>query len=145
MDLLQQQQARRQDLLATLRHMEGVKGTDDSELFWLQQYQRLLETSSHQLSQVVRAVDGKLQQALTVNGVIHFLPLLAHKVLSRDDIALINDDDLRKVSNVSFLNRLKTGVHTVCFPGIFEVCTVACVVDTDTVISRYDKGHRTVA
>uniref|UniRef100_A0A1L8DSD9 Putative e3 ubiquitin-protein ligase lrsam1 n=1 Tax=Nyssomyia neivai TaxID=330878 RepID=A0A1L8DSD9_9DIPT len=72
-DLLAQQEQRRQQLLDTLAYMENAR--DDRQDFWLFHYQRLLDAQPEELE--FQSVDPLLGYNFLVNGVVHCLPFLS--------------------------------------------------------------------
>ncbi|CAO1357595.1 unnamed protein product [Diamesa serratosioi] len=91
LDLMHQQDLRKQQLLETLSSMENQKTDDD---FWLLQYQKLLD--SRELMQTASSsIDPLLGYNFLMNGVIHVLPFLL-KIWQNKEHSLeaITDDDL---------------------------------------------------
>ncbi|XP_059616470.1 E3 ubiquitin-protein ligase LRSAM1-like [Phlebotomus argentipes] len=73
MDLLGQQEQRRQQLQDTLAFMENSR--DDRQDFWLLHYQRLLDAQPEELE--FHSLDPLLGYNFLLNGVVHCLPFLS--------------------------------------------------------------------
>ncbi|XP_066256421.1 E3 ubiquitin-protein ligase LRSAM1-like isoform X2 [Euwallacea similis] len=93
MDLLEQQRERRSQLLSTLQTMEDSI-CDNSEDFWLRQYQQLLEKLPQGLSHAQKNIDPRLAEMLLANGVLHCLPFLAKLTQSQSNTKSITELDL---------------------------------------------------
>jgi E3 ubiquitin-protein ligase LRSAM1 len=94
LDLMEQQEKRKGQLLETLVNLENQRTEDD---FWLIQYQKLLDQRGvMQNSQA--SIDPALGYNFLLNGVIHVVPFLL-KIWSRKDFRLekVCDDDLKSV------------------------------------------------
>lgn len=91
LDLMEQQDKRKKQLLDTLSCMEDQKTVDD---FWLMQYQKLIDTRGI-IQSASASIDPELGYNFLVNGVIHVVPFLL-KIWQRKDFQLENvtDDDL---------------------------------------------------
>lgn len=91
LDLMEQQDKRKQQLRATLLDMENQKTEDD---FWLMQYQKLLD-SRGVMQSMQASLDPALGYNLLLNGVIHVVPFLL-KIWQKKDFELENvtDEDL---------------------------------------------------
>ncbi|KAH1010837.1 hypothetical protein HUJ05_005079 [Dendroctonus ponderosae] len=124
-DLLAQQKERRAQLLSTLQIMEE-HSAEDSEDFWLRQYQRLLEKYSkltrflwvpyvnsvvfrlpEGLSQAQRNIDPKLAEMLLANGVLHCLPFLAKLTQCQSNTKSITEQHLLEAGVKIPADRLK--------------------------------------
>ncbi|XP_015834275.2 E3 ubiquitin-protein ligase LRSAM1 isoform X2 [Tribolium castaneum] len=103
MDLLDQQKARRDQLLSTLQNLEEFNNSDD---FWLKQYQSLLEKLPEGLSEAQKNMDPLLAQALLLNGVINCLPFLASLMQCQCNVAKITESDLKEVGIVNKSDRV---------------------------------------
>uniref|UniRef100_A0A1B0D9J5 Uncharacterized protein n=1 Tax=Phlebotomus papatasi TaxID=29031 RepID=A0A1B0D9J5_PHLPP len=90
-DLLGQQEQRRQQLLDTLAFMENSR--NDRQDFWLLHYQRLLDAQPEELE--FHSVDPLLGYNFLLNGVVHCLPFLS-RLWHNKAIAIenITEDDL---------------------------------------------------
>ena len=91
LDLMNQKDLRKQQLLETLSSMENHKTDDD---FWLLQYQKLLD--SRELMQTASSsIDPLLGYNFLMNGVVHVLPFLL-KIWQNKEHSLeaITDEDL---------------------------------------------------
>lgn len=94
LDLMEQQEKRKNQLLETLADMENQRTEDD---FWLIQYQKLLDQRG--IMEVSQAsIDPALGYNFLLNGVIHVVPFLL-RIWNRKDFCLekVNDDDLKSV------------------------------------------------
>lgn len=91
LDLMEQQDKRKNELRQTLLDMENQKTEDD---FWLMQYQKLLDTRGVMQS-MHATLDTALGYNLLLNGVIHVVPFLL-KIWKKKDFCLenVNDEDL---------------------------------------------------
>uniref|UniRef100_A0AAR5Q0B5 RING-type domain-containing protein n=1 Tax=Dendroctonus ponderosae TaxID=77166 RepID=A0AAR5Q0B5_DENPD len=105
-DLLAQQKERRAQLLSTLQIMEE-HSAEDSEDFWLRQYQRLLEKLPEGLSQAQRNIDPKLAEMLLANGVLHCLPFLAKLTQCQSNTKSITEQHLLEAGVKIPADRLK--------------------------------------
>ncbi|XP_046608237.1 E3 ubiquitin-protein ligase LRSAM1-like isoform X4 [Neodiprion virginianus] len=77
MDLLQQQENRRQQLIETINQIAQQQHTDSSRRgsqFWLMQYQSLMETRPQGL---LETLEPMLVRHLAIAGVMHCLPFLS--------------------------------------------------------------------
>lgn len=92
LDLMDQQEKRKHQLLETLSVMEDQRTEDD---FWLIQYQKLLDQRGvMQHSQA--SIDPVLGFNFLLNGVVHVVPFLL-KIWNKKDFSLdrVSDDDLK--------------------------------------------------
>lgn len=91
LDLMEQQDRRKNELRQTLLDMENQKTEDD---FWLIQYQKLLD-SRGVMQSAQASIDPVLGYNLLLNGVIHVVPFLL-KVWNKKEFSLetVKDDDL---------------------------------------------------
>lgn len=92
LDLMDQQELRKNQLLQTLSDMENQKTDDD---FWLIQYQKLLDQRGV-LQKAQASIDPVLGYNFLLNGVIHVVPFLL-KIFNTKGFTLENvtDDDLQ--------------------------------------------------
>lgn len=92
LDLMEQQDKRKQQLRETLLDMENQKTEDD---FWLMQYQKLLD-SSGVMQSMQASLDPALGYNLLLHGVIHVVPFLL-KIWQKKDFQLecVTDEDLK--------------------------------------------------
>lgn len=94
MDLLNQQEKRKQELLDTLLCMELQKENEQQD-FWLLQYQKLLDSQPDDVSFKSTSIDPLLGYNFLVNGVVHCIPFLSKMWQStKCDIADLTDTDL---------------------------------------------------
>lgn len=91
LDLMEQQDKRKNELRQTLLDMENQKTDDD---FWLIQYQKLLD-SRGVMQSAQATLDTELGYNLLLHGVVHVIPFLM-KIWNKKDFSLenIKDDDL---------------------------------------------------
>lgn len=92
LDLMEQQEKRKHQLLDTLSAMENQRTEDD---FWLIQYQKLLDQREvMQNSQA--SIDPLLGYNFLLNGVVHVVPFLL-KIWNKKDFNLdrVSDEDLK--------------------------------------------------
>ncbi|GAB0093840.1 E3 ubiquitin-protein ligase LRSAM1 [Sergentomyia squamirostris] len=90
-DLLGQQEQRRQQLLDTLASMENSR--NDRQDFWLLHYQRLLDDQPEELE--FQSVDPLLGYYFLLNGVVHCLPFLSKLWQNKQKtIDTITEEDL---------------------------------------------------
>ncbi|KAK9877237.1 hypothetical protein WA026_016981 [Henosepilachna vigintioctopunctata] len=82
MDLLDQQDIRRSEILDTLKSLEE-NWDKQSQDYWLKQYGDLLQRTPEGLREAQKNIDPLLGEALLMNGVIHCLPYLS-KILQGD-------------------------------------------------------------
>lgn len=75
-DLLNQQQERRAQLISTLNEMEQMENSRND--FWLLQYQQLLDRRPDLSNDVQKNIDPTFAHELLVAGLIHYLPFLAN-------------------------------------------------------------------
>lgn len=94
MDLLKQQDQRKQQLLDTLKMIEQQKEGEHTD-FWLMQYQKLLDNRPAEITSDTASVDPILGYQFLENGVVHCLPFLS-KIWQNPDkeLASVCDQDL---------------------------------------------------
>lgn len=76
LDLLEQQEKRREELLDTIKHIEEYRDTSPtrrSSLFWLMQYQSLMDARPQGL---LETLEPTLVRHVAIAGVLHCLPFL---------------------------------------------------------------------
>jgi len=95
LDLMEQQDKRKRQLIDTLTCMENQKTEDD---FWLMQYQKLLDSRSGAMQTASAGIDPLLGYNFLLNGVIHVVPFLL-KIWQRKDfqLELVTDNALQDV------------------------------------------------
>lgn len=91
-DLLEQQESRRTQLIETLQAMEKEKKTSSD--FWLIRYQQLLESVPSQFISSQQQLDPILANYLLQEGVIHCLPFLVLWISSKHELKNLNNDML---------------------------------------------------
>lgn len=104
MDLLDQQQIRRSEILSTLENLEK-KWDKVSEDYWLNQYHELLSRTPGGILNAQKNLNPKLAEHLLVNGVIHCLPYIARLIQIGCDINNINEVVLIEAGLSSELDR----------------------------------------
>uniref|UniRef100_A0A8D8FLV8 E3 ubiquitin-protein ligase LRSAM1 n=1 Tax=Culex pipiens TaxID=7175 RepID=A0A8D8FLV8_CULPI len=94
MDLLKQQDQRKQQLLDTLKIIERQKEGEQTD-FWLLQYQKLLDHQPVEITQDSASIDPILGYQFLENGVVHCLPFLSKIWQNRDkELSSVTDGDL---------------------------------------------------
>uniref|UniRef100_A0A1Q3G387 Putative e3 ubiquitin-protein ligase lrsam1 n=1 Tax=Culex tarsalis TaxID=7177 RepID=A0A1Q3G387_CULTA len=94
MDLLKQQDQRKQQLLDTLKIIERQKEGEQTD-FWLLQYQKLLDHQPAEITQDSASLDPILGYQFLENGVVHCLPFLSKIWQNRDkELSSVTDGDL---------------------------------------------------
>lgn len=94
MDLLDQQNIRRTQLLTTIQSLEDCNPS--AEDFWLRQYQRLLDNLPSGLSEAQKNITPALAETLLLAGVIHCLPFLAKWAHDENELLNVTEDDLKE-------------------------------------------------
>ncbi|XP_058830179.1 E3 ubiquitin-protein ligase LRSAM1-like [Topomyia yanbarensis] len=94
MDLLKQQDQRKQQLLETLKVIEQQQESEQTD-FWLMQYQKLLDHQPSEITKDTASVDPILGYQFLENGAVHCLPFLSKIWQNRDkELSSINEHDL---------------------------------------------------
>lgn len=94
LDLLEQQSKRKKELFDTLLCLE-MQRENETQDFWLLQYQKLLDSQPGDLSFRSTSIDPMLGYNFLVNGVVHCIPFLSKLWQSENfSICDITDDDL---------------------------------------------------
>ncbi|XP_058460230.1 E3 ubiquitin-protein ligase LRSAM1-like [Malaya genurostris] len=94
MDLLKQQDQRKQQLLETLKIIEQQKEGEQTD-FWLLQYQKLLDRQPSEITNDTASIDPILGYQFLENGAVHCLPFLSKIWQNRDkELCSINEQDL---------------------------------------------------
>lgn len=105
MDLLKQQDQRKQQLLETLKIIERQKKDEQTD-FWLLQYQKLLDHQPSEITNDTASIDPILGYQFLENGVVHCLPFLSKIWQNRDkELASLTDQDLVGAGVQSALDR----------------------------------------
>lgn len=105
MDLINQQNERRSQLLSTLQALDENKEAAIED-FWLRQYQGLLNRLPVGLSEAQKNLDPNLCQDLLMAGVLHCLPFLAKLIqCTEGNLTKITDDDLLQCGIESDMDR----------------------------------------
>lgn len=96
MDLMEQQQQRKSELMSTLEKMEANRD-GDTDHYWLLQYQRVLDHMAPEQWLQVLTIDPRLGHLFLLYGVIHCLPFL-YKVWRdiQTNITSVTDDQLKE-------------------------------------------------
>ncbi|XP_065161906.1 E3 ubiquitin-protein ligase LRSAM1-like isoform X1 [Atheta coriaria] len=102
LELLDQQNARRGELMSTLHDLERINQEKD-EGFWMRQYQALLDRMPEGLAEMQKSVNAHFVELLLMEGVLHYLPLLAK--LQIDDSTAIDEDTLKSVGITNGIDR----------------------------------------
>lgn len=103
-DLLDQQDQRKKQLLFTLQMMEEEQKEHDKD-FWLLQYQHLMDAQPSDVRNQTVVIDAQLGYQFLINNVVHLMPFLS-KVLKEKDLTEITNEDLENVGIKSKTNRL---------------------------------------
>lgn len=92
-DLFSQQNKRRQQLVNTLKDMEteSCRSSD----FWLQSYQKLMDSAPKKLLDVTKSLDPVLANYLLQEGVMHCLPFLVKFLFSNESLTAITSGKLK--------------------------------------------------
>lgn len=90
-DLLEQQEKRRAQLLETINQIEQQRDQSSSRLFWLMQYQSLMEMRPQGL---LEGLEPTLVRHIAIAGALHCLPFLS--TLSTI-LPHVTDDDLKSI------------------------------------------------
>ncbi|XP_055534404.1 E3 ubiquitin-protein ligase LRSAM1-like [Wyeomyia smithii] len=94
MDLLKQQDIRKQQLLETLKIIEKQKEGEQTD-FWLMQYQKLLDHQPTEITNDTASIDPILGYQFLENGVVHCLPFLSKIWQNREkELSSVNEQDL---------------------------------------------------
>ncbi|KAL3285366.1 hypothetical protein HHI36_019474 [Cryptolaemus montrouzieri] len=99
MDILEQQDIRRSEILDTLKTLEA-NWDKQSQDYWLKQYQALLSRTPEGINKAQNNIDPILGEALLMNGVIHCLPFLA-RIMQNDYKLEFVDEKVLLESGVS--------------------------------------------
>lgn len=94
LDLLDQQEKRREELLDTIKHIEEYRDTNPtrrSSLFWLMQYQSLMEARPQGL---LETLEPTLVRHVAIAGALHCLPFLTTLPAM---LPHINDEQLKAI------------------------------------------------
>lgn len=76
LDLMEQQSARKRELLDTLVCLESQRENEQRD-FWLLQYQKLLDAQPGEQSFRATSIDPMLGYNFLLNGVVHCIPFLS--------------------------------------------------------------------
>lgn len=95
LDLMEQQSARKRELLDTLGRLESQRENEQRD-FWLLQYQKLLDAQPGEQSFRATSIDPMLGYQFLLNGVVHCIPFLSRLWQSEkyNNIMDITDADL---------------------------------------------------
>ncbi|XP_043474861.1 E3 ubiquitin-protein ligase LRSAM1-like isoform X2 [Leptopilina heterotoma] len=102
LDLLEQQEKRREELLDTIKHIEEYRDTSPtrrSSLFWLMQYQSLMDARPQGL---LETLEPTLVRHVAIAGVLHCLPFLTTLPSMLPDI---DDEQLKAIGINSDVDR----------------------------------------
>lgn len=94
LDLLDQQEKRKEQLFNTLKAIE-IQNEENRQDYWLIQYQKLLDSQPQEMSlNTSNSIDPKLGLNFLLNGVVHCLPFLP-KLFKEYELTDITDGHLR--------------------------------------------------
>lgn len=93
-DLLEQQNKRRRQLVQTLKEIENE--TDQTTDFWLNNYQKLIDSAPKTLLDIGKVLDPQLANILLQEGVIHCLPFLVKFLFSEESLLEITEEKLKE-------------------------------------------------
>ena len=96
MTLMDQKEARQAELSARLTELEKHK-SEETDNYWLIQYQKLLDAKPKGLLEAEKAVDPELKELLVKAGAEDYMPVLAMKDINRKQISFMNDKQLSEV------------------------------------------------
>ena len=114
MTLMDQKEARQAELSARLTELEKHK-SEETDNYWLIQYQKLLDAKPKGLLEAEKAVDPELKELLVKAGAEDYVPVLAMKDINRKQISFMNDKQLSEVITIQFI------FHYI------EICIIAMV------------------
>lgn len=103
-ELLDQQDQRKKQLLFTLQMMEEEQKEHDKD-FWLLQYQHLMDAQPTDVLNQTVEIDAQLGYQFLINNVVHLMPFLS-KILKERNLNEITNEDLENVGIKSETNRL---------------------------------------
>ena len=96
MSLMDQKEARQAELSARLNELEKHK-SQETDNYWLIQYQKLLDAKPKGLLEAEKAIDPDLKEVLVKAGAEEYVPILAMKDVNKKQVAYMNDKQLSEV------------------------------------------------
>lgn len=105
LDLMEQQSARKRELLDTLGRLESQRENEQRD-FWLLQYQKLLDAQPGDQSFRATSIDPMLGYNFLLNGVVHCIPFLS-RLWQTDNFNIMNitDNDLIEAGIKDYADR----------------------------------------
>lgn len=86
--------------MEALARMEGFRNSgENTGSFWLEQYQRLLDSKSHQLVESLKSFDPDLVHEIFLHGVFHLLPLIVELINTTEDLEGLTPESLALVGS----------------------------------------------
>lgn len=101
MSLMDQKEARQAELSARLNELEKHK-SQETDNYWLIQYQKLLDAKPQGLLEAEKAIDPDLKDVLVRAGAEDYVPILAIKDVNKKQVMYMNDKQLSEVSLSDF-------------------------------------------
>ena len=101
MSLMDQKEARQAELSARLNELEKHK-SQETDNYWLIQYQKLLDAKPQGLLEAEKAIDPDLKDVLVRAGAEDYVPILAIKDVNKKQVMYMNDKQLSEVSLSEF-------------------------------------------
>jgi len=96
MSLMDQKEARQAELSARLNELEKHK-SQETDNYWLIQYQKLLDAKPKGLLEAEKAIDPDLKEVLVKAGAEEYVPILAMKDVNKKQVAYMNDKQLSEL------------------------------------------------
>ena len=97
MSLMDQKEARQAELSARLNELEKHK-SQETDNYWLIQYQKLLDAKPTGLLEAEKAIDPDLKDVLVKAGAEDYVPILAIKDVNKKQVMYMNDKQLSEVT-----------------------------------------------
>lgn len=97
MSLMDQKEARQAELSARLNELEKHK-SQETDNYWLIQYQKLLDAKPQGLLEAEKAIDPDLKDVLVKAGAEDYVPILAIKDVNKKQVMYMNDKQLSEVT-----------------------------------------------
>jgi len=96
MTLMDQRGARQAELSARLTKLEKHK-SEETDHYWLIQYQKLLDAKPKGLLEAEKAIDPDVREVLVKAGAEDYVPVLAIKDINKKQLAFMNDKQLSEL------------------------------------------------
>lgn len=96
MSLMDQKEARQAELSARLNELEKHK-SQETDNYWLIQYQKLLDAKPQGLLEAEKAIDPDLKDVLVRAGAEDYVPILAIKDVNKKQVMYMNDKQLSEL------------------------------------------------